>query len=183
MLSEDYKVDLLEKLPLYHRGIYEYQQIAKAQEPELEAILKAIDFVLDNFFIETATEYGISRLEKMARVTPVEGDTLDTRRFNLLAKWNSNIPYTEQALNQLLSALCGEDGYKLIIDGANYTLTVKLALYNESNIEAVRELLEKVVPANMVINITLYNSYGTLTSFTHEQLAQYTHTELREEIL
>ena len=136
MLNEDYKVELLKKLPVYHRNIYEFKQIAEAQTPELEALLNAIEFVLDNFYIDTATEYGINRFESIMGLTYEEGDTLETRRFRVLTKWNDQIPYTEEVLNELLTILCGEGGYLLKIDEANYALTVKLALYNEKNVEA-----------------------------------------------
>lgn len=183
MLNEEYKVELLKKLPIYHRGIYEFKQIAEAQTPEMRALLNAIDFVLDNFYIETATEYGINRFESMMGLTYDEGDTLETRKFRVLTKWNDQIPYTEEVLHELLTILCGKGGYSLYIDEANYALTVKLALHNEKKFMAVKELLDGVVPANMITGVTIYNTYITLASYTHEQLSQYTYEGLKTAVL
>ena len=61
MLNDEYEVELLQKLPRYHRNIYEFQQISKADTPELKLLLKHIDTILSNWFIDTADDYGISR--------------------------------------------------------------------------------------------------------------------------
>ena len=126
MLSEDYIVELLKKLPVYHRNIYEFQQIAGAQEPELQALLIAIDAVLDNWFVFTANEAGISRLEKIAGITPDTGSDLETRRYRLLAKMTEKIPYTDETLEQRLGSLAGEGNYSIVRDYLHYKIQINM---------------------------------------------------------
>ena len=177
------EVDLLGYWMPILRNIKDFKEIAKAEEPEVRLILEAIDRTLANMFIETADEYGISRFEAMMGIFPEEDDTLETRRFNIMIKWNDKLPYTVDALKGLLEVLCGEDGYTLQIDNANYLITVKLTLYNEDNINTVKDMLDRVVPANMVTKILLFNTHSILAGYTHEQLAQFTHKGVREATL
>ena len=114
----------------------------------------------------------------------MDTDTLDERRFRVLAKINAQLPFSIRRLRQQLSTLCGEDGYKLEVNGGVYTLTVKVALTAKRNQQAVEELLADIVPANMVCTTSLlYNQHADLTRFTHAQLALLTHFEIREEVL
>lgn len=177
------EVDLLSYWMPILRNLKEFKEIAKAEEPELRLLLDAIDRTLANMYIETADEYGIERFESMMGIYPEAGDTLEERRFRVLTKWNDKIPYTEEALRGLLAVLCGEDGYTVKIDYANYKLVVKLSLSNENNINEVEDLLARVVPVNIVTQIMLFNTHTILTAYTHEQLAQYTHKEVREAVL
>ena len=161
------------------RKLREFREIANAEEPEIRLLLDAIERTLNNMFIEKADEYGIKHFEEMMHIYPEEDADLETRRFKVAVKWNDKLPYTESRLNGLLESLCGENGYKVKIDNDAYELIVKLALYNEHNVEEVRDLLDRVVPANMITEVTLFNTHYILSSLTHEQLSNYTYDDIR----
>lgn len=173
-------VDLLSYWPPVLRSLKEFKEIAKAEEPEIRALLQAVDKTLNNMFIEDADEDGIARFEKILSIYPAEGDSLDTRRFRVQTKWNDQLPYTEEELRGRLTTLCGEGGYTLDISYATYEMTVKVALTNKDALPLVAELLDNLVPCNMVVSLTLkYNTYGWLTAYTHEQLSAYTYDNIR----
>ncbi len=175
------QVELLSYWMPFLRSLKEFKEIAKAGEPEVIALLEAIDITLNNFFIPTADEYGISRYESMLGLFPIEEEDLEARRFRVLSKWNDRLPYTESELRARLTSLCGADGYELDINYNKYTMTVKVALTNRDILPMVRELLDKMVPCNMVISLYLmYTTYGWLEEYTHTDLSQYTHEELKE---
>ena len=154
------------------------------EQPEIDRLRDAADAVLDAQFISTAGETAIARYEKIFGITPMDTDTLDERRFKVLAKINAQLPFSVRRLRQQLETLCGADGYRMEIDGGKYTLTVKVALTAKRNQQAVEELLADIVPANMVCTTSLlYNQHAYLTRFTHAQLALLTHFEIREEVL
>ena len=176
-------VDLLSYWMPILRNLKEFKEIAKAEEPEIKLLLEECERTLDNMFIETADEYGIGRFEAIMGITPEGGDTLETRRARVLIKWNDQLPYTEEALADLLTVLCGADGYTLKSDYDNYELIVKLAIENGSIVDEVEALLDRVVPANLVKKIMLFNTYLILSDYTYEQLSAYTYKEVREEIL
>lgn len=158
MLSEDYVVELLKKLPVYHRNIYEFQQIAGAQEPELESLLMAVDAVLDNWFVFTADEAGISRLEKIAGITPDVGSDLETKRYRLLAKMTEKIPYTDETLEQRLGALAGEGNYSIIRDYLNYKIRINTTVTDRGSFDEICDALVRMIPCNLVLEV-----FNTLT--------------------
>ena len=163
------------------RSLREFEEIAKAEEPELVTLLDSVDRTLANMFIQTADEYGISRFEKMLSLYPSAEDSLDTRRFRVQTKWNDQLPYSERELNNRLVALCGEDGYTLKISYDEYTVDVSVALTNKEALPLVQELLANIVPCNMVVTASLrYNTYAWLEEYTHGALSQHTHSGIRD---
>ena len=175
---------LQDYLPPILLKTYEFPLLCETEQPEIDRLHDAADAVLDAQFISTAGETAIARYEKIFGITPMDTDTLDERRFKVLTRINTQLPFSVRRLRQQLATLCGEDGYKLELDGDRYTLTVKVALTAKRNQQAVEELLADIVPANMVCTTSLlYNQHADLTRFTHAQLALLTHFEIREEVL
>ena len=175
---------LQDYLPPILLKTYEFPLLCETEQPEIDRLHDAADAVLDAQFLSTAGEYAIPRYEKIFGVVPQDTDTLDERRFKVLTRINTQLPFSVRRLRQQLATLCGADGYKLEVNGAVYTLTVKVALTAKRNQQAVEELLADIVPANMVCTTSLlYNQHADLTRFTHAQLALLTHFEIREEVL
>lgn len=175
---------LNEYLPSILLKTYEFPLLCKTEQPEFDRLNAAATAVLDAQFVTTAGERGIARYEKIFKITSMDTDTLDERRFRVLARINAQLPFSVRRLRQQLETLCGADGYKLELDGDRYTLTVKVALTAKRNQQAVEELLADIVPTNMVCTTSLlYNQHADLTRFTHAQLALLTHFAIREEVL
>lgn len=175
---------LQDYLPPILLRTYELPLLCDTEQPEIDRLHDAADAVLDAQFLSTAGEYAISRYERIFGVVPQDTDTLDERRFKVLTRINTQLPFSVRRLRQQLATLCGADGYKLEVNGGVYTLTVKVALTAKRNQQAVEELLADIVPANMVCTTSLlYNQHADLTRFTHAQLALLTHFEIREEVL
>ena len=171
---------LIDYLPQF---VAEYREIAAIMDAEQISVDKSwtdAENTLADQFVQAATENGVKRYEKILNIVPKGTYTLDERKFNILARMNEQLPYTVVQLNSLLTSLCGKDGYFLKIDADAYEVVVKLALVNENNVDAVVELLDKIVPANMVRKVTLFNTHNILSGLTHDQLSNYTHKEIRE---
>lgn len=174
---------LIDYLPPFIQGYKEIKAIMDTEQVDAEKAWTDAENVLADQFVQDATENGVSRYEKILGIVPKGTYTLDDRKFNILARLNEQLPYTLESLESALISLCGEDGYTVKLDTDAYTLTVKLALANEHNVEAVESLLKKMIPANLVRNVRLFNTYTLLADLTYEQLASYTYKELREEIV
>lgn len=148
------EVDLLSYWMPLLRKIKEFKEIAKTEEPELRYILEAIDRTLANMFIETADEYGIKRFEDMMGLYPEEGDSLETRRFNVLIKWNDRIPYTDKELYNRLLSLCGSaDKFTLEEHYTEYWLKIVTHLGVNGAFDAVTKLLEDMLPCNLDLKL------------------------------
>ena len=174
---------LIEYLPPFVQDYREIKAIMDAEQISAETAWTDAENVLADQFVVDATENGVSRYEKILGIIPKGTYTLDERKFNILARMNEQLPYTMKQLHSSLASLCGEDGYTLKLDANAYELMVKLALSNENNLEAVEQLLYKMLPANIVTKVGMFNTYLIVGGFTHEQLSAYTYKEVREEIL
>ncbi len=174
--------DVLSYLPPVLREVYEMQAVAQGEDSALNDLWQGTEDLMNDQFIDSATENGVSRWEKMLLITPKGTDTLPERKFRVKSALSGQVPFTIWVLREQLGALCGEDNYELTVDYGNYKVTVLLALEAESAFDTVQELLTKMLPANLVIEVSLmYNRYSALSGYTHQQLGAYTHQELREE--
>ena len=85
---------LINYLPYVVRDYAEFQGITGAEQPEFENAWAAVDDLLNNQFIKTAGNLGLSRWEKILGISPKGTDTLDDRRFRVLTRLNEELPYT-----------------------------------------------------------------------------------------
>jgi len=137
------------------------QEIMKAEQSEIDLLWIATEKVFADQFILDATENGVSRWESMLGISPKGTDTLDERKFRILSKLNQELPYTLRKLEQVLTTLCGPDGYSIELNAAEYEIKVELGLANHNNYEEVKRTLKAMVPANLTQVITLlFNTWG-----------------------
>jgi len=175
---------LIDYLPQVLKDVREYKSIVAAEEPELVDLWTTLESALNDNFINDATENGVLRLESILKIIPKAADTLEDRKFRIKARFNEQLPYTFRTLEERLTTLCGEDGYTCELFNDTYTLKVRIELVVKGQYDAVDDLLERIVPANLVIDLDLrYNQHLTLANFTHAELSIYTHKQLRDEVI
>lgn len=177
-------VQILEYLPDVLTTIREFQAIATAEDPELSDLWIEIEHAFSDQYVDDATQNGVARYESILKIVPKATETLDERKFRILSKYNEQLPYTYRAMLQRLDTLCGPDGYTVELNVPGYTVKVRVRIFAENNLAAVGDMLEGIVPMNMVIDLDLlYNKHSQLAAYTHAQLSAYTHDELRKEDL
>lgn len=178
------QINVLDYLPPVVGDTTEFKAISQAENPEINNLWAEHDTVLDDQFINTLDEESCARWEKMLNITPLGTDTLQDRRFRILAYINTDIPYTYKQLEIMLSNLCGADGYTMQLQNTLYKLVVRVALSASKQYSEVEKLLKRTVPANMLIDLDLlYNQHQYLAQFTHQYLSAFTHQQLKEEDL
>lgn len=166
------------------QNIREFQEIADAEDIELAALKAEITSMLDDQFIQTATEDGIVRREKMLKIQPFADDTINSRKFRIQSRWNDKLPYTYNQLLNKLNNLVGDDGYVIALNNLEYNLHIKINLGQKRMINDVSTVVQNIAPANLIITVELqYNRHIDLVAFTHQQLSLKTHQQLREEVL
>ncbi|WP_421663370.1 putative phage tail protein [Lysinibacillus telephonicus] len=184
MLSLAREVDLLSYFPSVFHEIQEIIEIANAEKKPLDGTWQAIEDSLNNQFITTANEEGVSRYEKMLKINVPATDTLETRRFRLLARFQEHPPYSNKVLEQILDSLLGKGQYVIERNVVNKTLKVKLELTLKGQFDTAFAMLERITPQNMNLIVELrYNQNSLLTKFKHTQLSVYEHEQLRSEVL
>jgi hypothetical protein len=170
--------------PPIMQELKEFQKIAEIEDVFIEKLWQEIENIVDDQFIQTATEKGIARREKMLKISPFADDTIETRRFRVQGVWNDKLPYTYRVLLERLDSLCGPDGYVMELNAGEYSLNIKIELTKKRMFDEVVKISRQMVPANIVVTVELrYNQHMTLVNFTHNQLAQYTHNQIRNEVI
>ena len=182
MLSDLLERRLIDYLPYVVRAYAEYQAMMDGEQPEFERAWQAADGLLEDQFLMTAGNAGLSRWEKILHIVPKATDGLEDRRFRILTRLNEELPYSLSQLRNILGTLCGPGNFSAqVVEG--YTLDVKLGLAAKNNYNDVAALLERVSPQNLILQISRpYNSYHELGRFTHAQLAVFSHYDLRNEV-
>lgn len=135
------------------RKIREFQELAKTEDLEFLRLYGETDRALKNLFIETADEYGVKRLEKIAGIYPEAEDTLEQRKARLYVYWNDKEPYTEGELRQRLESLCGAGNYKIISDYKNYLIHIITNVGGYGIFDEITRMLDYFLPANLVLDL------------------------------
>lgn len=151
------EVDIVSYLPPFMAEFKEIAVTLKAENPEFALVWKAADRVLQNAFIETADEYGISRFEKVLNILPSREDTLESRRARVKVKWFDSIPYTWKVLVKKLIVLCGDTDFTLLNDFSDgYVLTLHTNLELCGQVEEIKDIIDTILPCN--IDVSSHNS-------------------------
>lgn len=173
------EVDLISYLPPF---LVEFKEIAvtlKAENPEFMLVCNAIERVLQNEFIETADEYGILRFEKIMKIFSSKDDTIENRRFRIQSRWFDEIPYTIKMLVKRLTFICGKDEFFLFIKYNKYLIYIKLPDIDNIALCEAKEMFDKMIPANMNVNIIFKNIHEFFKTLKHFELKKFSHFELQ----
>lgn len=180
------EVDLLSYLPPVIQEIKELVEMANVENPIIDYLWKEIENALNNQFVLTINEgkNGATRYEKMLKIKAPATDSIETRRFRILTRYQEQVPYSYKVLIQLLDSLLGENRYEVKRNVAEKWLDVKLELTVKGQFETVQLLLERITPQNMLLTVRLrYNQHNLIARYTHAQLAAFTHKQIREDVL
>lgn len=165
-------------------NIEEIKEIIRVLNDEFEAAEKRLKQVLGNMFVLESDIEGIERYEKMLNVVPRADDTLDDRRFRILALYKGDTPYTLISLRRKLRDLCGDGNAEVTLDADNYRISIAIGLASKNQYDTAQKIVKSMLPCNLMLNYYLkYNQHQTLRKFTHTQLAAYTHDQVRNEVL
>lgn len=141
---------LLEYLPPFLREIREYQILGDVGDAQKRELDQAVFEVQDASFVGTAKESYLKRYETMLMIQPSAGDTVEQRRSEILMRYNEHPPFTKRFLYRTLSSLCGEEGFRLTILYPEQKLDLILDSSHWQIDRSLKELLERVVPLNLV---------------------------------
>lgn len=167
-------------LPELLQPIQDFQGLNDAYKAELKDLYEACAVLFDDQFITTASETILAKWENHLGILPNATDTLDERRFRILAKLNDTPPYTERYLKNKLVELCSDGEFELEIDIPNYTVRVGVTLNSMANTDTINAWLRELLPANLLLSVyQVLTRYYELVGFTHDDLAQYTHEQIK----
>lgn len=168
--------ELIERIP----DIAEIYAINDEQADELDRALESLEA---NIFISTMNEEKTKRWETILSLKPKDTDSLDDRRFRVRSKVLEKLPYSYRVLLRKLEALC-PDGVELIVNNAEESVVVKVALKSRTMTEEVDTMLDAILPLNMTyLVIIMFNSWGMFMNRTWGQMQEMTWKIMREKVL
>ncbi|MFJ6919750.1 MAG: putative phage tail protein [Lactobacillus crispatus] len=149
------KDELLKYMPDYYNGVYEMEELLKAQSKGLYQFDEKINRTLLNEFIIQVDEKGISVFEDQAGIKPDPGASLETRRNNVLLRLLPPKPLTKRYLNHLLEIMNLKADVKV-----DYAKRLALVEAKSSDITAdkvnnIKYMLNITLPANMIYDIKI----------------------------
>ena len=171
--------EIINYYPEWLREFREIKVLSKKQQIQVEKLWKDLESVINNFFLDTLDDYGCKRWENILKLKVKDTATIEERRATIKGRHAEQRPFTRLKLENMLKAICGENGSTLNVKPNEYMVKVYLRNRNEYN--SVLSLLERVVPANMIIEVEkIYNTYADVKKLTYGQASGYTFIELRE---
>lgn len=173
-------VNLIEWLPDALKDFYEFQKKFEAENPEFDFLYDIWVKWRENLFPRTADADGIARFEDLLNIKPLPGDTIEDRRFRVIAKLNSRLPYTEIQLRKILASILGWDNYEMKIEGLELWLWTSIS--SHSQFRTLLDTLLEIVPENIlfrVINRLRSHVQLYLATFGTTRHIVQTHTKRR----
>lgn len=167
-------------LPELLQPIQDFQGLNDAYKAELKDLYEACAALFDDQFISTASETILAKWENHLGILPNATDTLDERRFRILAKINETPPYTERYLKNKLVELCSDGEFELEIDIPNYTVRVGVTVNSLANTGTINAWLRELLPANLLLSVyQVLARHYELAGLTHNDLSHYTHNQIK----
>lgn len=188
------KINLINYLPEFLREIREYKALTMTENGEINSLWKGVEEAFDNQTVDTANDYGISRLEKIMNINSTSTD-INERKTEIKTRLGQKLPYTEYTLRNTLDEFCQSriskdqeylEGYDLQILLVEHTVKVLISLWNKNKRSLIETMIRQMCPANMLCLVDLkYNTYGSLQKLelTYEQLSKLTYRQIREDVL
>lgn len=139
---------LIDYLPPVLQSVMEFAAITGAQQPEIEAAWNALDVVMDNQFIDTATEAGVTVWEKELNIVPLAADTLKDRKQRLKTAWTYGVVYTYNWLVGWIGTSFGSGNPLPTIN--DYTLRISLPV--SVDYLHILEDMRRYIAANVLID-------------------------------
>ena len=137
-------------VPSIYKGFIEMDTIVDVDDKMIDIVENELKNLIDNQWILTATEEGISQWEQMLDIvsTPSEED-LEFRRNRLINRVSSRIPFTKVSLKNKLDAIIGEGNYILTIDNNEYIIYLESSATNQIWHSEIMLTMNNMKPCNM----------------------------------
>lgn len=169
--------------PEHIREIKEFKEISKAADIEIKRLLEALKSVLNNRYLTSMNAGECTELENMLGIASLPDDTLEDRVRRIKGYFVSNLPYTQSKLIEVLNVLCGgPENYVLLVEPGQYAIHVGVKLASVRLTDNVREIVNNMVPANMVRDVyVVFNRWRRFKSVTWGELKNETWKGLHED--
>ncbi|WP_291563735.1 MULTISPECIES: putative phage tail protein [unclassified Clostridium] len=170
---------LIDFLPPEIANIEEFKQITSTEDKELQLLEKGQQRILNENFIDKATEYGVKKYEALFKIRANSlNESLEFRKLRLKNRKLDKVPFSYNFLSNKLKNLFGEGNYKLEVINNEYVLKVEINTFDWNMFNEIIDNFRYIIPCNMILNSTLVqkiksNIYFGICTATGEEVTVY----------
>lgn len=146
-MKED-KVDILQHLPAFLKKDKQFQGANDADSEEHDRIRFALQDLLDQLFVESAT-WGLSRWEELLGIEVKAESTEVERRAEIIRRLQKPKSVTEEFLEKLINMYIADESGKVTADTSDYSVEIR---FNAVSHEALSKIIHGVktyIPAHL----------------------------------
>lgn len=141
----------MEYLPEIYHDVIDFVELTETETLEVISVETAVQRLLNDQFVDTASESSIRRREKILGIqADPSTETLDFRRKRLINRYSTKPPFTIRYLQRQLDNLVGAGLTIVSVDVQNFTLTVTANINDASVFKEVEHTVKVIKPANII---------------------------------
>ena len=140
--------DYLSYLPPVLHNIREFQEIAKAVNPELVTLKQAVNKVLNEQFVQGA-EDTLKWREEEFHITASSDETIEFRRERLIERKSRKPPITLRTLRDRLNAYIGTTQAEIQLVPGEYAVSISIPAVDGYKFRDIQQVVNDLKPANM----------------------------------
>ena len=144
-------IDISQFLPPVSRDSRDMQEIMCVENPEFILLWEIMADLLDNQFIPSMGELGLSHWEWILEVLPQDTDTIEDRRNRILRLLAGTRPYTVEKLQEMLDATFGRGAVGVDLNENLYEIWFILSKEMRERSGEVINYAEPIVPKNLLL--------------------------------
>ncbi|WDF83644.1 DUF2313 domain-containing protein [Lacticaseibacillus pabuli] len=134
-------------IPDYYDDITEPHELAAAEQPLLDDLEAAISDAGNSQSVITADSSALSVYESALGIVPTAGESLETRRYNVLMEVLPPQPLTEPYLRQLLKMLNIDATVNIF--GRQFQVDIMANPTDKGSTQRLSMLINRYLPANL----------------------------------
>jgi hypothetical protein len=155
--------DMRDYLPFYYADITVADNIITQEASEIAAINTAINSILEQNYVNTAT-WGLARWERIFGITTDEAKPIEQRRSVIKAKLRGVGTVTPALVESVAEAY--DNGNVMVTENnATYTVTITFVstLGVPPNLTDIQSAIRDILPAHLAVNFVFrYLTYAEL---------------------
>lgn len=159
--------ELLEYMPAFYDGVYEMEELLRAQGQALAANDKTQEQIMANQFVVTADETGVKAFEEQLGIVAKPTATLEERKQQIILESAPPQPLTKNYLYASSANLLGMNVRSEINTDLRTVTAYATGSISAVQAENLRNWLYHILPANMllVVHIEFTTQSSDLQAF------------------
>ena len=167
----DKKISLIDNVPEFYKGIYEYQQLFNILDSEILLLKQKTAQDKEDLFLATASNEILLKYENMLLVT---GEDTEEKRQNIINKMSEFPPFSYNEIEKIVKR---HISHPFIVNKCkDFVLSIKYRGGQEiNNITNIVSDIYNIIPANVKVEMT-YDFYKYIDALqdSYSDLSQKT---------